>query len=140
MSICFRESPEREEFLPHKSDGGKPPQFTDVSAEIKVSSHPDHINKASSHKLFPGYLWLLFFWLIVFFPASLKERRHLECLSSTLAMLSWVVGFWDCPTPCPTLVSSSFCEYSRMHLKSLSFTTKHNVNVLEVCRVFLENV
>lgn len=76
--------------------------------------------------------------LCVFFSASLKERHHLECLCSTLAMPSWVVGFWDCPMPCPTLVSSSFCEYHKLNLR---FTTKHNVNALEVwvgsCMTFL---
>lgn len=47
---------------------------------------------------------------ISFFSVSLKERPHLECLSSTSVMPSWAVGFWGCPMPCPTLASSFSCE------------------------------
>jgi len=71
LSICFRESPEREEFLPHKSDGGKPPQFTDVSAEIKFHSIQIILIKHPTIQLvisivffptcFPSYCLCLFF-------------------------------------------------------------------------------
>lgn len=103
MTFCLlsdiqRESTEREEFLPHKSDGGKQPQFTDVSEEIKFFC----LREANFFSCFSPD--------ICFFSVSLKERPPLECLYLTSAMPSWAVGFWDCPMPCPTLVSSFSCE------------------------------
>ncbi|XP_067250912.1 sodium-coupled neutral amino acid transporter 5b isoform X2 [Chanodichthys erythropterus] len=40
------ESPEREEFLPHKSDGGKPPQFTDFEGKTSFGMSVFNLSNA----------------------------------------------------------------------------------------------
>uniref|UniRef100_A0A8C1PZF6 Solute carrier family 38 member 5b n=1 Tax=Cyprinus carpio TaxID=7962 RepID=A0A8C1PZF6_CYPCA len=46
MPIFFRETPEREEFLPHKSDGGKPPQFTDFEGKTSFGMSVFNLSNA----------------------------------------------------------------------------------------------
>uniref|UniRef100_A0A674GVG0 Solute carrier family 38 member 1 n=1 Tax=Taeniopygia guttata TaxID=59729 RepID=A0A674GVG0_TAEGU len=57
-----------------------------------------------------------------------QELLHWECLSSTLAMQLWAVGFWVLLLPWPTQEFSFFCKYSCVTLLSI-----YSIHLLLVC-------